>query len=198
MLFALLKRFWISCKFIAGFPANLLQEISCNFDDKFVFSCNFLVKSTNRTLNKESSIKGDLRRAEHLCTWMLQLFLKACIKYPNQLCKVHGKKICESMKRKHLKYKSNQSNFYRSKQCVRVNEIWKWKSLYVPLLEAVVQRCSVKKAFLEFSQNSQENTCARVSFLEKRLWHMCFPVNFVTFLRTPFYRLLLVAASALR
>ena len=31
--------------------------------------------------------------------------------------------------------------------------------------EEVVQRCSVKKVFLEISQNSQENTCARVSFL---------------------------------
>ena len=45
--------------------------------------------------------------------------------------------------------------------------------------------------------NSQENTCARVSFLiklqappatllKKRLWHRCFPVNFAKFLRTPF------------
>ena len=33
--------------------------------------------------------------------------------------------------------------------------------------EAVVQRCSVKKVFLEISQNSQENTCARASFLIK-------------------------------
>ena len=61
--------------------------------------------------------------------------------------------------------------------------------------------------FLEISQNSQENTCARVSFLiklqpatllkkrlwhrpatlsKKRLWYRCFPVNFVKFLRTPF------------
>ena len=30
--------------------------------------------------------------------------------------------------------------------------------------EAGAQRCSVKKVFLEISQNSQENTCARVSF----------------------------------
>ena len=59
-----------------------------------------------------------------------------------------------------------------------------------------------KKLFLKTSQNSQENTCARVSFsiklqasglrpatlLKKRLWHTCFPVNFVKFLRTPFYR----------
>ena len=54
--------------------------------------------------------------------------------------------------------------------------------------------------FLEISQNSQENTCARVSFLiklqasaakpaallKKRLWYMCFPVNLARFLRTPF------------
>ena len=31
--------------------------------------------------------------------------------------------------------------------------------------EAVAQRCSVKKMFLQISKNSQENTCARVSFL---------------------------------
>ena len=34
-------------------------------------------------------------------------------------------------------------------------------------IEAVVQRCSVKKVFLEISQNSQGNTCARDSFLIK-------------------------------
>ena len=33
--------------------------------------------------------------------------------------------------------------------------------------EAVAQKCSVKKLFLEISQNSQGNTCARVSFLIK-------------------------------
>ena len=30
--------------------------------------------------------------------------------------------------------------------------------------EAVVRWCSAKKVFIEISQNSQENTCARVSF----------------------------------
>ena len=34
-------------------------------------------------------------------------------------------------------------------------------------LEAVVQTCSVKKVFLEISQNSRENICARVSFFNK-------------------------------
>ena len=31
--------------------------------------------------------------------------------------------------------------------------------------EAVVRRCSVNKVFLKISENSQENTCTRVSFL---------------------------------
>ena len=32
-------------------------------------------------------------------------------------------------------------------------------------IEAIDQRCSVKKVFSEISQNSEKNTCARVSFL---------------------------------
>ena len=65
--------------------------------------------------------------------------------------------------------------------------------------------CSVKEVLLEISLNSQENNCARVSFLiklqastllKKRLSHRCFPVNFSKFLRTFFsYRTPLVAAS---
>ena len=61
--------------------------------------------------------------------------------------------------------------------------------------------------FLEISQNSQESTCARVSFLiklqipclKKKLLHICFPVNIAKFLRTPFVtkHLLLVPASEL-
>ena len=64
------------------------------------------------------------------------------------------------------------------------------------MTEAVVQKCSVKKVFFEISQNSQENTCASVSFSirrpqpttlwKKKLCHRCFLVNFVKFLRTPF------------
>ena len=34
-------------------------------------------------------------------------------------------------------------------------------------IEVVAQTCSVKKVYLEISQNSQENICARVSFLIK-------------------------------
>ena len=39
-------------------------------------------------------------------------------------------------------------------------------------LEAVVQRCSVKKVFLEISQNSQRTTCVRVSFsIKLQAWN---------------------------
>ena len=48
--------------------------------------------------------------------------------------------------------------------------------------EAVPRKGSSKK-ILKNSQNPQENTCTRVSFL-KRLWYSCFPVNFAKFLRT--------------
>ena len=34
-------------------------------------------------------------------------------------------------------------------------------------IEAVAKKCSVKEVFLEILQNSQENTCATVSFLIK-------------------------------
>ena len=60
--------------------------------------------------------------------------------------------------------------------------------------EAVVQWCSVKKLFLEISQNLQESTCARVSlliklqtlackFIKKETQHRCFKNTF--FHRTP-------------
>ena len=44
-------------------------------------------------------------------------------------------------------------------------------------LEAATRGALQEMVFLEISQNSQENTCDRVSF-----------VKFVKFLRTPFYR----------
>ena len=44
------------------------------------------------------------------------------------------------------------------------------------MTEAIAQRCSVKKVFLEISQSSQENNCARVSFLIKLQASTC---NFI-------------------
>ena len=90
------------------------------------------------------------------------------------------------------------------------NNFMKYFYFSIQHSEAVVQMCSVEKVFLEIAQNSQENTCTRASFLiklqvwgqslffnkvaglrpatllKKSLWHRCFPVNFVEFLRTHF------------
>ena len=75
-------------------------------------------------------------------------------------------------------------------------------------LETLVRRCSVKTVCLKISQNSPENTCDRLSFLNKvaglrpatllknRLRHRCFLVNFAKFLRTPFYRRTPLVAAA--
>ena len=66
-----------------------------------------------------------------------------------------------------------------------------------------------KKVFLEIGQDSQENTCDRVSFsiklkfaelrlatlLKKRLWRRCFPVNFAISKNTFSYRTPPMAAS---
>ena len=55
------------------------------------------------------------------------------------------------------------------------------------VVEAVTKSCSVSKAFLKISQNSQENTWpeALTKSLKKRQ-HRVFPVNFAKFFRTPF------------
>ena len=78
--------------------------------------------------------------------------------------------------------------------------------------EAVTLSCSVRKVFLEILQNSQGNTCARVSsliklqveacnFIKKEAVAQAFSVNFAKFVRTPFLtehlrRLLLYTAIA--
>ena len=46
---------------------------------------------------------------------------------------------------------------------------------YFVIPEAVVQRCSAKKVFLEISENSQtKNNCIRVSFLTKFQALICY------------------------
>ena len=70
----------------------------------------------------------------------------------------------------------------------------------IRLTEAATGGILLKNVFLEISQNSQENTYVRVSFLVKlqvwglqlylknRLWHRCFLVTFAKFRRTPFLK----------
>ena len=75
--------------------------------------------------------------------------------------------------------------------------------------EAAAQRCSVKKVFLEISQNPQEYTSTRVSFLIKLQTEACnfikketlarfFPVNFTNSKNNFSYRTPPVAASVFK
>ena len=64
------------------------------------------------------------------------------------------------------------------------NNFMKYFYLSIQHSEAVVQMCSVKKVFLEISQNSQENTCTRASFLIKlQVWGQSLFFNNVAGLR---------------
>ena len=64
-----------------------------------------------------------------------------------------------------------------------------WKKIIT--IEAVTQRCSVKKVFLEISQNSKENNCARKITLS-----LLFSCQFCEITKnTFFYRAPLVAPS---
>ena len=70
-----------------------------------------------------------------------------------------------------------------------------WHQQFIELFsEAVVRRCSGKNVFTKFTG---KHLCQSLFFnkvvglglatlFKKRLWHRCFPVNFVKFLRPPF------------
>ena len=47
--------------------------------------------------------------------------------------------------------------------------------------------CCKKGALKNFAKFTGKHLC-RISFLKKRLWHSCFPVNFAKFLWTPFFK----------
>ena len=52
-----------------------------------------------------------------------------------------------------------------SQDCVKVLALFVTINLNIAVtFRSSHQRCSIKNVFFEISQNSQENTCARVSF----------------------------------
>ena len=64
-------------------------------------------------------------------------------------------------KQKHGKHRSSSQETLGKKSILRNFVKFTGKP------EAVVRRCSIEKVFLKISQKSQENTCARASFLIK-------------------------------
>ena len=69
-----------------------------------------------------------------------------------------------------MKTKENGENIYKMlnawlRNCRGILAFMKKEIEYTKReTEVVVLRCSLKKVFLEISQNSKENTCVRVSF----------------------------------
>ena len=112
---------------------------------------------------------------------------KSCSKYQKQPPEVFSKKdVLRNSQNSHENTCARVSFLFCSNNHWRIQNITK-PIIFWWLQGAVVQRCSVKKVFLKISQNSQENTCARVSFLKKRPWHKRFLVNFTKFLGAPIF-----------
>ena len=63
---------------------------------------------------------------------------------------------------KHIRIRDIINLIFKRK--ARENIEYILSSKFIVNAEAVTQRCSVKKLFSEVSQNSQENTCTRVTF----------------------------------
>ena len=59
--------------------------------------------------------------------------------------------------------------------------------MHIQYLEAVVQRCSVKKVFSKISRKFAGKHLCQSLFFNKVAGPRGFPVNFVKFQRTPFY-----------
>ena len=81
--------------------------------------------------------------------------------------------------------------FFKQHQICSLRKCYRNTRIMFPRSEAATRGVLCEKVFLEISQNPQEKTCARVSFLinfiRKGTWHGCFPVNFVKFLRFTFF-----------
>ena len=74
------------------------------------------------------------------------------------------------------------------------------KLYFMKCLERKISQCILPfRNFTKFTGKHLKHLCQSLLFnkvaglrpatvLKKRLWHRCFPVNFVKFLRTPFYK----------
>ena len=119
-------------------------------------------------------------------------------------CKAGGLKALRAAtllkKRLHHRFFTRICEVFKNSFSYRTSPMAASASLGVRFLnllfaEAATRGCSVKMMFSIISQDSQESTCAIVSFLKKRLWHWCLPVNLGKSWSTSFLCTTLVAAS---
>ena len=76
-------------------------------------------------------------------------------------CEPHNISLCNQ----YLRY--TKMHFVTSFRPQKMEKVIMIRILKYLEPEAVTRTCSVKNILLKISQNSQENTCARVSFLVK-------------------------------
>ena len=66
---------------------------------------------------------------------------------------------------------------------------WVLDKAFLLIPAAVIQNCFPKKVFRNFAKLIGKHLCQSFFFnkIKKTLWHRYFPVNFVKFIRTPFF-----------
>ena len=73
---------------------------------------------------------------------------------------------------------------------VAVKKVTKVKDVKVRVIEAVAQRCSIKKVFLEI--------CTAYNYMKKRLWAQVFSCEFCEIFKNNFFTKHLLATVSLR
>ena len=156
---------WFFCSYL------LIYLFSCSFycSNEFPFR-EFLTYSLHISFHSFNKFYFSLMLYISLLVYLL---LRLQFENPNEIySKVFPRPIHPNSGYVHIWHKFKCKYFWMSGKLppVRVR-VWfrisARKATERLLTEAVAQVCSVKKVFLEISQNSQENTCARVSFLIK-------------------------------
>ena len=87
--------------------------------------------------------------------------------------------------RPHFWKKISEIRWKTSKKFAKNSDANSFISLHYICLEAVVRRCSSKDVLNNLANFPGKHLCWS-SFLIKRIYHRCFPVKFVEFLRTRF------------
>ena len=135
----------------------------------FFYVCGeFIVKVQKCTITPEikkiHKLYFDCPLGDQSKLWASHVICTACSSGLRDQCNYRKKSIPFAIPMIWREPKDNLTDCYFCKVNVTGHSMKnKHKIVYS---QALVQRCSVKKMFLEISQNSQENSCARVSFFD--------------------------------
>ena len=149
---------------IINSQAEEIRELKKNFrriesDTAIVKSVNNVL--SNQVLSTERDVWRNIQYSRRECVEILGIPASVDHKeFEPTVCKILQHIDVDINEESESCHRGNKSSdrtilkFSRRKYCKKVTEV-------------VVRRCSIKKLFLKISQNSQESTCVRVSFLIK-------------------------------